>query len=913
MASSATPQSPPRGDALRHVDVLPQDEPLREDVRRLGAVVGDMLAEQLGADFLTYVEAVRTGAIRRREHGEKPDRLARQLSGLSVQSADWLTRAFSTYFQAVNIAERVHRIRRRRDYQRESQKPQPDSLLDAFTRLQNFGVQLPELLEWLGRTDIEPVFTAHPTESMRRALLEKEQDIVRCLINDLDRSRTQHERETDWAQLRMALTAGWQTREASPVRPTVQDEFEHVSFYLSDPIYRVLPVFYETAGEALRRVYGYEGPLPRMLRFASWVGGDMDGNPNVGAATIEETLRSQRQRVLARYLEDTRHLAQLLSQTDDRVQVAAAVHERTEIYRDRLPEVHARIRPRHRDMPYRVLLTLIAGRLEATLAGGDAAYGHADEFRGDIELIAQSLWDHRGRHAGWHAVNRLVWRVRTFGFHLARLDVRQDSRVHAQALSALFGDPDWAARDPEEQRTTLSAYAAGEVRMPRPAAPAAAATLAVFDALSRALAAYGDGAVGLYIISMAQKPADVLAVLALARQGGLVDAAGAVPLDVAPLFETVDDLRNGPATLRALLDDAVYRRHLASRGDRQMVMLGYSDSGKDGGIVASRWALQRAQVELLEVAQEAGIRIGFFHGRGGSASRGGGKIGPALLASPRGSVAGHLRVTEQGEVIHRKYGIRALAIRTLEQSTSATLVASLRPRQPEPREAAWKQTMATLAQYGREAYRAFVDREGFVDYFRAATPIDVIERMTLGSRPSRRGTMKGVESLRAIPWVFAWTQCRSVLTGWYGIGSALERGAAESGEERLLEMARDWGFFRTLLDDADMVLAKADLDIAERFSMLAGALHDEFFPLIREEFERTVAWVLKLKHEDRLLSNEPRLAQSIRLRNPYIDPMSLIQVELLGRWRAGESSDDALLRALVGTVNGVAAGMQNTG
>jgi phosphoenolpyruvate carboxylase len=403
-------------------------------------------------------------------------------------------------------------------------------------------------------------------------------------------------------------------------------------------------------------------------------------------------------------------------------------------------------------------------------------------------------------------------------------------------------------------------------------------------------------------------------VLALARHGGLIDRRGDVPLDVAPLFETVDDLRAGPDTLRALLADPVYRAHLGARGDRQVVMLGYSDSGKDGGTVASRWALQRAQVELLEVAQTAGIRLSFFHGRGGSASRGGGKIGPALMSSPRGSIAGVFRVTEQGEVIHRKYGIRALALRSLEQMAGATLRASLRPRVPEAREASWRQMMGAIAATSREAYRAFVDAPDFVAYFRLATPIDVIEKMTLGSRPSRRGSMSGVESLRAIPWVFAWTQCRAIITAWYGLGSALERASSEFGEARLVEMARDWAFVRVMLDDIDMILAKCDLGIAERFSLLAGhELHARFFAMVSDEYALTVRWVLRLRGADRLLSQDPRLAESIRLRNPYVDPISLIQMDLLSRWRASGSQDDDLLSALVGTVNGVAQGLQNTG
>ena len=906
-----TQELPPesRRDAL-----LPKDAPLRDDVRRLGASVGDMLAEQLGPAFLQQVEQVRTAAIARREQAEGGERIAELAGGLSVPVATVLTRAFSSYFQAVNIAERVHRIRRRRDYQRESSAPQPDSLVEALIKLKAAGVSSKELAHWIGRLDIEPVMTAHPTEAVRRALLEKEQEIVRCLINGFDPTRTPHEHDTDWARVRMAITAGWQTSETAPVKPSVQDEFEHVGFYIAGPIYAVVPAFYEALEAAIQQVYGSEIDLPRVLRFASWVGGDMDGNPNVGADTIAAALRGSRDQVMDRYVAEVGALAGLLTQTSNLVDVAPELLRRIEHYQKLLPSAAAAaIRPRHANMPYRVLLLLMRARLRATQRGEPGSYRNADEFVADVALIGDSLIGNKGLHAGWFAVRRLLWRARTFGFHLARLDLRQDSRIHAQAIAALLGDADWPQRDAQTQADVLRGYAGRTLAFGNSEDATIKRCLAVFAQLGEAVEAYGNDAVGLYIISMAQRAADVLAVLALARKAGFTDARGNVPLDVAPLFETVDDLRNGPDTLRALLADPVYRAHLAVRGDRQYLMLGYSDSGKDGGTVASRWGLQRAQVELLEVAQQAGIRVVFFHGRGGSASRGGGKIAPALMASPRGSVAGTLRVTEQGEVIHRKFGIRALALRTLEQTASAVMLASLRPRQPDAREDRWRATMSAMAASSREAYRAFVDREGFVDYFRLATPIDVIERMTLGSRPSRRGTMKGVESLRAIPWVFAWTQCRAIITGWYGLGSALERAASDGGEAALIEMARDWAFFSTLLDDIEMVLAKCDLDIAERFSRLAGPLHDSFFPLIRDEYQRTVHWVLRLKRSERLLANDPRLAQSIRLRNPYVDPISLIQLDLLARWRATDGEDEALLKALVATVNGVAQGLQNTG
>ncbi len=897
----------------REPEFLPHDDPLREDVGRLGAMVGRMLAEQGGKPFFDRVEQVRVAAIRRRSEGASVDELAGSLAGLDAAYAEALARAFATYFQAVNTAERVHRIRRRRDYERESDQVQPESLLDTLEKLKAQGVEADELLGWLDRVWIEPVFTAHPTEAVRRSLLEKEQAIVRSLVDGFDRERTPQERHADDESIYMALSAGWQTAEASPIRPTVQDEHDHVGFYLANPLYRVVPALYQSLDEALQTVYGVTVALPRLLGFATWVGGDMDGNPNVGADTIAASLATQRAQVIEHYLADVSALARLLSQTNSRVAVTPALQQRLADYRERFPRAAGQIRPRHADMPYRCLLTLIGARLEASLDDDPAAgYASAAELLADLQLMFDSLVEHRGVHAGAYAVQRLIRRVATFGLHLARLDVRQDSRVHDDALAALFGEPEWAARSADQRTQQLRDYASGSARFAISHAAVVSALYDVFVTLGDTRRRYGSAAVGLYIISMARSAADVLAVLALARYGGLIEG-DSVPLNIAPLFETVDDLINAPATLQALLDDPVYRRHLAARDDQQWVMLGYSDSGKDGGALASRWGLQRAQAELLEVATRAGVKLAFFHGRGGSASRGGVRTAPALMSSPRGSVAGVLRVTEQGEAIHRKYGIRALALRNLEQTVSAVLRASLRPREDDPREQRWRVLMDALSTSSRATYRAFVDHPHFVDYFRSATPIDVIERMTLGSRPASRRSMRGVQDLRAIPWVFAWTQCRSILPGWYGLGSALEQGVREFGEEAMAEMASDWPFFHNMLDDVEMVLAKCDLDIAEAFSRLSGPLHDEMFGLVRREFERTRRGLLLLNGHRALLQDAPRLASSIRLRNPYVDPMSLLQVDLLQRWRASDRKDDALLQALVACVNGVAQGLQNTG
>jgi len=903
-------------NAPRNLEFAAPDLPLRDDVRRLGALVGEMLAEQVSPAFLAEVEKVRTTAIARRQNGGSMEELTALLDGLSPAHAEQLVRAFSTYFQVVNIAERVHRIRRRRDYQRAGTGvPQPESLDDALRRLKDKGVEPAELGQWLEKIDIEPVFTAHPTEALRRALLEKEQIMVAALVDDLDGARTPGERAADMARFRTALTSAWQTADSSPVRPGVEDEREHVGFYLTEVLYRVMPVFYETLEHAIGETFGIATELPRLVRFGTWVGGDMDGNPNVDANTIRATLDAQRRAILGKYLNELQQLTKLLTQSTGVVAVDPEVLARVEQYRALLPAAAAAARPRHGDMPYRLLLDLMRARLQATLEDRSEGYDSPEEFAGDVDLIRQSLEHNRGIHAGWFQVRRLVWRLRTFGFHLARLDVRQESSVHARAVAAALGDEQWESRPAAEQAALLGPYAGGQQRLPATDEATNQRLDAVFQALGDARRRHGTEALGAYIISMARSRADVLTVLALARRGGLVDETGQVPLDIAPLFETVDDLRHGPDTLRDLLADPVYRQHLAARGNVQMVMLGYSDSGKDGGIAASRWSLQRAQVELLQVAEELGIKLTFFHGRGGSLSRGGSKTTRAVDASPRGSVDGRLRVTEQGEAIHRKYGIRALALRALEQATGAVLVSSIRPRSPEPREARWREVMATVAEASSAVYRDFVGAPRFMDYFRTATPIDVIERMTLGSRPSRRlGQDAALSNLRAIPWVFAWSQARAVIPGWYGVGSGLQAAVREHGEEVLREMGRDWPFLKTFLDDISMVLAKGDMGIAAMFSQLAGAeLHAEFFPRIQDEHALTREWVLRLNGNEWLLQHDQRLALSIRLRNPYVDPISVLQVDLLRRWRASGREDDALLRALVASVNGVSQGVQNTG
>lgn len=898
---------------LREVSFGPLDQPLSDDVNRLGALVGQMLAEQRGDDFLALVESIRTAAIRRREQGESEVVLRQHLETMAPGTAEAVVRAFAAYFNAVNLAERVHRIRRRRDYQRVGSASQPGSLHAVLEALKSDGVDLDTLAQWLPRLQLELVFTAHPTEAMRRALLEKEQDVVRGLIVGMDPSLTPQERHAERERIRTAITAAWQTAENPPTRPTVADELEHVGFYLSEVIYRVLPVFHEALDEAIQSVYGTRLPLPRALAFGSWVGGDMDGNPNVGAATIEATLTRQREIVIGAYRRDLVRLASLLSQSAERAGIDPAVHERIAHYRARFPAVAANERARHADMPYRALLALLDARLAATAAGDAEGYARPGEFAADLALIGTSLANHRGEHAGGFNLQRVLHRLHAFGFHLAALDVRQDAAVHAQALAVCLDEEGFASTDPAARAARLTALLAEPVpardidALPEPAR----GTLAVFRTLAAARRSYGSEALGPYIVSMSRCAADALAVLALAHLAG--DDAAATALDVAPLFETVADLEAAPETLRALLSEPRYRAHVAARGEQQMVMLGYSDSAKDAGMLASRFALQQAQVALLGIGREFGVRIVFFHGRGGSISRGGGKTEHAVIAAPRGSVDGHLRVTEQGEVIHRRYGIRALALRNFEQVAGAVLRAGLRPRKAEPREAVWREFAREMAHVSRDAYRALVhDDADFPAYFREATPIDLIERLRLGSRPAKRAGAGDIGALRAIPWVFAWAQTRGNLTAWYGVGSGLTHGLATWGREAMAEMTAQWPFFATLVDDVEMALAKADPGIFEGYSR-QSPLHGRMFPRIRAEFERTCAAILALRDADELLSLDPRLRRSIRLRNPYVDPVNLLQQSLLRRWRADGRPDDATYRALVATVNGISAGIQNTG
>ena len=895
-----------------------KDQALRDDVRTLGTMVGDLIREQGGEELFEFVETARQRSIRRREDNELPgEELATLVRDLDPALALQVIRSFSTYFQMVNTAEKVHRIRRRREYLREVGHYQPGGFEDTLVKLKASGMTIDELQELINSLSVEPVFTAHPTEPTRRTILRKEQNIVRFLVELLNPTMTAQETHACLENIRLLITTGWQTDEHPSEQMTVADELEHVLFFLTDVLYRAAPPFYEDIRMAVERIYGDEAAdieIPSILHFASWVGGDMDGNPNVGAKTIRETLARQRSLILDLYYRECAALSAKLSQSTERVEVTGNIIEKIDEYRGVFQNAYHAVPARHRTMPYRVFLRLIQQRLQSTYDDDVFPYEKVAQFRADIQLIADSLAANKGAHAGLFAVRRLLRRIDTFGFHLVTLDVRQDAEVHRQVVGECLAEDDWHEMSVADRTARILEAIEGRESLPATLSTQARKTIAVFQAIAFCRRKYGQSAIGPFIISMTQGVDDILSVLLLAHWGELHNKRGEVPLDIAPLFETVDDLDRGQDIIRELLALDPYHRHLERRGNRQTVMIGYSDSNKDGGLASARWALQNAQVKLVNAVESEDIELTLFHGRGGTISRGGSKTHVAVLGAPPGTVNGRLRVTEQGEIINEKYGLRGIALRTLEQVTGSVALATAMPKHRGNDMPDWHDMMDVIADESRKAYRTLVyDTADFFEYFRAATPIDLIERMRIGSRPSSRRSQSGIEDLRAIPWVFSWTQSRCMLPGWYGIGTGLARAIEQFDDSAFREMFAEWHFLRALTADAEMVLAKADLRISRRYSELAGNLHDTFFPIIEKEHDLTRDLILEYSGRETLLEGDSTLQRAIMLRNPYVDPMSLMQVDLLARWRDTGREDQELFDALLASVNGIAQGLQNTG
>ncbi|MFP5342709.1 MAG: phosphoenolpyruvate carboxylase [Candidatus Limnocylindria bacterium] len=933
-------RAPGRGREPAGIGTAGARDPLAAEVHLLGALLGQVIDEQAGPALFDLVERTRTSSIRLR-HEDDPaerDRLEQELDGLDLGASEAVVSAFSLYFQLVNLAEargRVRALRRRERAARDGILD--DSVAEAVARLRRAGRSEADIDALLARLSVRPVLTAHPTEARRRTTLLA---LRRCAahLERLDDPRlTPSEDREIRRRLREEITLLWRTSDLRSVAPEPLDEVRTAMAFFDATLFTVVPRLYRATDAALdgtvpepaagrrRRpatgshLHGRTGErpprVPAFVRFGTWIGGDRDGNPFVTAETTERTIRIQTDHVLHGYEAVAVRLMQTVAAATDDARLARPLATRLGRDAEELPETDRQLRRRFPGEPYRQRFGFMAERLRRTrIALTDEAGPRSGRYDGpgalDAELVElqEALVADGMERVAYGEVAELRWQLGTFGFHLASIEVRQHSSVHRAALAALA-----SGAGPDHE--VSAGVSLSEV-------------LATFRAIGAIQARYGVDACHRVIVSFTAGPDDVTDVLALARRAAEGDGHGPPVIDAVPLFESSEALHAAGPILDRLLSDAAYRAHLGTRGARQEVMLGYSDSNKESGFLAAAWMLHRAQAALVDVAARHGIELTLFHGRGGAIGRGGGPTNRAIMGSAPGAVDGRLKLTEQGEVIAANYADPAIARRHLEQMSGAVLIAST----PEHDAAAARALEAggamldELADTARAAYRTLVhDDPGFAAFFRDITPIAELSDLRLGSRPAARGRQGSgeapqIDALRAIPWTFAWSQARINLPGWYGLGSALEAYRDAHGEGGLDEIARAyrrWPFLASVLDNAEMILAKADMGVARRY---AGLSDDpdaaRRWAVIETEYHRTVALLLRVNGRQRLLDGAPVLQRSIALRNPYVDSLSELQVRLLRRLRAmapDHPERGRVLRLVQLSVNGVAAGLQNTG
>jgi phosphoenolpyruvate carboxylase len=885
------------------------DRELRRDIRRVTSILGETLARTEGADLLALVEDVRAHA--------KEDRLD-QLPDFDLATITRLVRAFTAYFHLANITEQVHRGRaliRMRD-------EEGGWIEQAVARIARSGVRTDEIAGILEHVALRPVFTAHPTEVARRSTIDKLR-LVAALLEEPDTPRRTR-------RLEEAVELLWLTDEIRVERPEPTDEARNVVYYLEGLSGAALADVLEELRDRLAGIGVELPPEARPLRFGTWVGGDRDGNPHVTPAVTREvlTLQAVHGIRLLRTLVD--RLRRDLSVSDRIGAVSTELHDRMAEVLPRLPEVERRYRRLNAEEPYRLFLTCIHVRLAMTekrlVSGADHVDGrdYADdgELLDDVLLLHRSVLEHQGPVVAGGEVERLVRTVAATGLTLATLDVREHADRHHHAVGQLLdrlgelGTP-YAELDRDTRAKVLSGELAGRrplARAPLPLDEEGVVTTETFEAVRWALDELGPRSVESYIISMTRDAGDVLAAVLLAREAGLVDLpAGVARIGFVPLLETVDELERTESILESLFTDSSYRELVRLRGDVQELMLGYSDSNKAGGITTSQWQIQLAQRRARDVARRHGVRLRFFHGRGGSVGRGGGPTYDAIMALPSGAVDGEVKITEQGEVISDKYALPALARQNLELALAATLEASVlhrRDRRTPEQAARWDATLDRISHAAHARYRGLVEDPRLAPYFLTATPVDLLGALHIGSRPARRpGADTGIEDLRAIPWVFGWTQSRQIVPGWFGVGSGL---AVQGDLDVLREMYAGWQFFRTFLGNVSMTLVKTDLEIAARYADLAPPELRPVLDEIRAEYELTLDRLRAVTGDEALLDREPTLRTTLEIRDNYLQPLHHLQLELLGRYRRGDD-DPGLERALLLTINGIAAGMRNTG
>ncbi|WP_019419005.1 phosphoenolpyruvate carboxylase [Paenibacillus sp. OSY-SE] len=914
---------------------------LRRDVRFLGNILGEVLVHQGGHELLNIVEKIRelSKSLRAVFLPELYEEFKKLINTLNPEIRHQVIRAFAIYFQLVNIAEQNHRIRRKRDYERSAgETVQPGSIEGVILELKERKVSENELQEILESISLELVITAHPTEAMRRAILDIHKRIAEDVMLLDNPTLTYREREQLRDKLLNEVITLWQTDELRDRKPTVLDEVRNGLYYFHETLFNVLPDVYQELERCLDKYYPTQAwHVPTYLRFGSWIGGDRDGNPSVTSSVTWETLTMHRGLAIRKYEERLRELFRTLSFSTSIVQVSEELL--SSIAKDR-ENVTLKYVPfwNNEKEPYRIKLTYMLEKLnnisDESTKDTLQRYRMPMEFVEDLKVIDRSLRHHFADYVADTNVSKLIRQVELFGFHMATLDVRQHSKEHENAMTEILANmnivEDYSQLSEEDKIELLNRL----LNDPRPLispyiqySDSTTECLNVYVTIYEAQKEFGVKCITSYLISMAEAASDVLEVMLLAKEVGLFrqEANDAIhcTLQAVPLFETIEDLHDAPGIMKTLFDLPIYRSAVSAMNDMQEIMLGYSDSNKDGGAFTANWELRVALKELTAMAQNYDVKLKFFHGRGGALGRGGMPLNRSIMAQPPHTIGGGIKITEQGEVLSSRYSMQGIAYRSLEQATSALIQAAMLARTPHSDlyESKWKELMENISQASLTKYQDLIFRDpGFLTYFKESTPLPEVGELNIGSRPSKRKNSDRFEDLRAIPWVFAWTQSRYLLPAWYAAGTGLQ--SFYQGKEENMEIMRDmyqhYSFFQSMIDSLQMALAKADLVIAKEYANMIKdeTIRERIFTAIEEEHKLTTDLILQITGQEEILDNVPVIQESIRLRNPYVDPLSYMQVQLLAELRElreAEEDDPILLREVLLTINGIAAGLRNTG
>jgi len=905
---------------------------LSKNIKELGFILGDVLKEQEGVGLFNTVEKLRALTKVVRVDSLVKSKIKRIVAGLDLNSAHDVIKAFSIYFILVNAADEVHKIVIDKLNEDKTETNRIGSFRESFNQIKSLSLSQKDLTQIISRIEIIPVFTAHPTEATRQTILKKILRISNLLLENELMYKSDTEQKDIYEKIKAEITLLWQSNEIRFSKINVEDEVMRGLFFFKNVIYKELPSFYNKLQHDLNSTLKYDAQLPPLIKFGSWIGADRDGHPFVSTDVTKRTFNIHKKEILKLYLDDLNLIYEHLSTSTYLKNVSRQLKTKLTLNQKKLTLSNTDKQLREPSEIYRAYLYVIYQKLSNTLSRKGIGYKNASEFIADILLIRKSLNENEGEIIAEKFVDPLIKKIETFGFYFVKLDIRQNSKLIRNAVDELFstsGVKTYFSKLSEETKTELLTKEILSSRpLSNPFQQLTSQTRQILEEIKLidwGITNISPNSVSDYIISNCEFVSDILSVLLLAKESGLIKIKNGKitesSFDILPLFETIDDLRNSGSIMKNLFDNTAYKQQLNCRKKVQKIMLGYSDSNKDGGIITSNFELYKAQIGLKEICNKYKLQMILFHGRGGSISRGGGPVNRSILAQPPSTIEGKIKLTEQGEMISAKFLVPQTAVKSLETVTSAVIL-----------QTAWsyrKRTAAkiynfikdfeSISQTAYSHYRKLVQHKKFFDYFRTVTPIDIIEKIEIGSRPPSRKKGNEISSLRAIPWVFSWTQNRQTISGWYGFGSAIENALKRKSTsiEKLRSMYSDWRFFHTLIENIEMVLTKTDMLIAEEYAALNNSKGaKEIFNEIRQEYKRSKKYLLLITGEKELLDNDASLKRTLSLRNPYLDPISFIQINLIKKYRSNKTSKNEkqkVLNVLRVSVNGIAAGIRNTG